>query len=269
MHDAGERTLAPSAARRRRAREAGRVAQSRDLTAAVALLGALLLLELAAPALGRRGLDEVTSLLRAVEAPQAPQDAAAVALAGLGAALGLVLPLALLAWGLAAAGGMVQTAFLLRPAAIAPSWQRLSLVSGMRRLLSRRTAVRSLLALLKIAVPIGLVVRGGLLFASSGGGLEPRTLMSMPIAAAARRTGDAVLDLAIQAACAFVIIGLLDWLLERRELERELRMTHREAREEAKEQALRPEVRRRLRSRRERLARRAGEPPIGREEDGS
>ena len=134
--DAGERSELPTPRRRQEAREQGQVPKSSDLTAAVSLLGALLLLNwFGAEAFGRllalvRELMDVTHLTPDGVAGWLIKAAYATALV-MAPFLGFLLLLTL-------SGGLLQTGANVTLTLLAPKLDKLNPVKGFQNLFSLR-----------------------------------------------------------------------------------------------------------------------------------
>jgi flagellar biosynthetic protein FlhB len=239
-----ERTEQPTGKRREDARKEGRVASSRDLTAALVLLGALGVQALIAPQLLR---DTVTAFREGFDSLTAgdltPDGAVALGLRSGRAVIGLAWPLISVVAVLAVASSLLQTRFLLSPQALSPKWERLNPLQGLGRILS----LRGLVELAKSVAKLGLVggigfmtLRGdwGLLLRAGDGGLE--TLLGA--------VGRAVWDLWLGVALAYLALAAFDYVYQWWEVEKSLRMTRDEVQRESKELSGSPHLRGRIRA---------------------
>src|SRR5262249_34850909 len=142
-------------------------------------------------------------------------------------------------------GGLVPSLGLLTPRA-----ERISPLAGIRRLFSMQglmQTVRTLAKVAVIAVVSGLVVLGHL--------SELTHLGSSQLSAALDTTMRFAWELGFKVAIALFVLGMLDWLWERRRFLRRIRMTRQELKEELRESEGDPQVRARQRQRREQLVR--------------
>lgn len=253
VDDYTERTEQPTPLRLAEARRRGQVPRSPDLTAAVLLLAAVLLVGL----LGGKLLAGLTNLTAAMlDGRAAPAASAGESAAALWGHLGPVLSAAgvlMLALAAAAAlAGFLQVGPLLTTEPLAARADRLSPGAGLRRILSLRTAVRAGMAAAKIvaAVAVGWVaIAGGLPRIVALAGCEP--------AAMGPRAGRLLFDLCIRLAGLLLAVGVVDWLYQRWQHRLDLRMTRREVLEDLRRMEGDAEVRRRQR----RDARDAAHPP--------
>ena len=247
--DTEQRTEQATVARRRRAREEGRVAEIRDLCPALSLLAAFLLLTYAALPSFEKLTGSVRGMFETISSRTgADVDAIlllideAVLLAGR-----ILLPFAFLLWAITFLSGVVQTGFLFRPVAASPQFRRLSPFSGIARLMSWRAGGRGLFAVLKLGVLAFVLIYGASQFLVAGSRFDPERLMNESVPEVAGWSTGALLNLGAWTALGLLALAVLDWAFQRWLLERDLRMTRREILEEQKEQEVRPVVRERRR----------------------
>ncbi len=244
--NAEARTEAPTARRRQRAREAGQLAVSRELTMLASLGGATLGLVWLAPVSGRAILGLFRSLLEHGAADNVAPGAA-VYLAMLTAlwAAGPVLLLMLLA---AAAAVLGQTGFAISAEPLRPQLSRISPVAGLHRLLGPDNLVEAARSVAKLLI-IGVVVWRGL-------AADLPRLLVMPFQAfgdVPGVLGAMVLRLLVAVLAVQAAIAVFDLLWVRLRLTQRLRMSRQDIREETKETEGDPRTKMRLR--RLRLAR--------------
>ncbi|MBI4602743.1 MAG: EscU/YscU/HrcU family type III secretion system export apparatus switch protein [Planctomycetes bacterium] len=227
----------PTPFRRAEARERGRVPRSRDLAAALAVLGGVVVLRLLGPrvaeaacGLARSGLSGLEAEARAL----ASGDAAAAASRSLCFLALAVLPAAAGAWVATLAAGVAQGGVVFRAAALAPDPSRLSPLGGARRLLGLRGLGRAAFALSKLAIA-GWILASALEAVLSPGpgraGLSSLEASTLEGAWAACWTEAA--SLAGRLALGLLVLAVLDYAWQRWLHERDLRMTRAEAIEEA------------------------------------
>ncbi|MCL2121372.1 MAG: flagellar biosynthesis protein FlhB [Clostridiales bacterium] len=146
---------------------------------------------------------------------------------------------------------MGQTRMLFSSEALQFKWDRLSLISGIKRLFSMRSIVELLKAAMKITI-LGYIIylefRDAVL-------VLPR-LMDMTVVAVAAFTGDLILSIVWRAGFVFVILAVADYFYQWWEYERKLRMSKQEVKDEYKETEGDPQTRSRQRSRQMEAARR-------------
>ncbi|MBI3271533.1 MAG: EscU/YscU/HrcU family type III secretion system export apparatus switch protein [Planctomycetes bacterium] len=231
---AEDRDLPASPRKRQEAREQGRVAKSSDLAAAAVLLGGMVLLRQTGPAVAGALSDYLVHALRGL--------ASAEPWAGAGADLGpVVVALAPFAAGILAIAilvNAVQVGFVVTAAPFSPNIERLDPFAGLARMVSARSAVRALAAVLKgaaVAAVFVLALRSeaARLPALADAGAREVAATWVALAASAATKGAGLL----------LFLGLFDYAYERWRFERELSMTRQEVVEELKELEGDPQVR--------------------------
>ena len=253
-----QKTEKPTEARRRLAREQGRVAVSRDLVAAFSLLWVLLAFrQLAGPFL-ERAVVSIRQMLQAAFSPQSLTvvETASILRDSLLEALGLLVPvlMAVLVWVLISS--LVQSGWIFRPAAVSPDPGHLSPVAGFGRLFSGSSLVSGLFALLKCAwLAVGLCWAVSPLLVA-GGSVSAQNLMGAPGLTGLSLGSQHLLSVGATLAMGLIVLGVFDWSCRRWRLERELMMTREELREELARQETPENVRRKQRG----LARRLLSP---------
>ena len=227
-----ERTEDPTPRRLRQAREEGNVARSTDLTAALMLLASIMLLYM----LGGRLFGAMTAVLhRLLTAADASNPTRASDLGSIGSYLiqllgWTLLPLlvAVAAVGLLASAG--QTGLMLTGKPLLPKFSRINPLSGAKRLVDARAAVRLVMSLGKVII-ISTVAT--LLIMSDIDRLA--ALPMMTITAGTTLVADMSFMLAIKLAGLLIVLALLDFSFQRFQHTRDMRMTKQEVRQELKD----------------------------------
>ena len=220
--DSGERNYPPSALRLQEARDKGQVARSADVVSAAVMLGGIV-------ALGGAGRGMLDGMVRMMSTLLQSAGGRATAEIGQSAwiaaqpVVGGAAAIALAAAGAAVVAGGVQGGMRLTMENASPKWERLDPVSGLGRMLSRRSLVRSALAVGKIAVVavVAYTVFRAAMPAIVGSG-------AMSLGAVSRHTGELVLGLCGKVGVALLALAGVDYLYQRWELMQDLRMTRRE-----------------------------------------
>jgi len=224
----GGRTEQPTPRRLREARRRGEVARSRELSSAIALAGGLA----AVAALAAQDSDRLERHLRlSIEAATRGEAAPLAALSDALALLARVaLPpclAALLAAGLATA---LQTGVGISTVAVAPRWERLDPLKGLRRLLSAQQLLEVGLGLAK-TLAAALLAWGELRASAPALAQLPRVGPRAALAVAA----PLLLRIALEVAAALVAFGAVDLALQQGRHRKALMMTRDEVRRETKE----------------------------------
>ena len=226
----GEKTEAPTSRRRSEAREEGNLARSQDLTAAVMLLGAVLLLW----AFGHRMLIAMSSLVEAMLTSSGANitrtdDLGQLWAQGGDVAWRLIAPLCLGLLALGLLSGVLQVGFLITGKPLMPKLSKISPLKGIKQLFSLRGTMRFAMAMAKVAAVTtfaAILIRQDLPKL-----ITLATLEVEPLLAAA---SGLVLSLAIKIALLLLILGILDYAYQRWQHEQDLRMSKQEIKEEFK-----------------------------------
>jgi len=251
--DTGQpRTEAPTPRRREEARRQGQVAVSTDLNAGLLLLAGVLLLWWGAGGAAQgfaeaiRG-DVLSSAHKKLDADSLP-GLFLLQLGRVAELCGLLLA-ALFLVGVAV--GFLQVGFHFLPELAAIKWERLSPAEGWKKVFSGAAAIRTLTSVLKVAAVLAVawfMLRSRM---EQIRGLGQGTLRESVAAG-----GEMLFHLAAAAAAALVVLGLVDWTLQRFRLEQSLRMTRQELKEENRLESGDPEMKARLRRLQRELGRR-------------
>src|SRR5271168_5509681 len=233
------KTEKASPRRRQKAREQGQVARSRDLTAGLAAMTAVLVLASQMPAFASdwRGLLRQQLELAATHPDQLVPVWRNVWPVFRGVALA-----AGLSWVIATAGGLAQGGMVFAPKALAPNWKRLDPVSHVQQLFSLAALSRLLKALLPTAVvvyfAVGVLVRDFRFFPALLHGSRQR-LMAFTVGR--------MYEVAWKGSLVLLLWAGADYFLERQRHENELKMSRQEQKDEFKEMEGNPVVKQRIR----------------------
>jgi flagellar biosynthetic protein FlhB len=251
MSDQGQRTEKATPRRREKAREEGQFAVSRDLVSAIQLAAFVACLVWLGPEwIARWHEQAAAALASATRIELTPRTAVRIARETLWAGFApLALPgFALLAAAIGSQLGM--TRFGLATSRLAPDLKR---INGFKRLLeSVKQALpltgQLLLIIVLLFLAIRSLVREHL--------VEILRLPLTSVHTVSSVTSSVVLSLLWKAVFVFVALGVLDFIRQRRRLEKQLRMSKQEIREEMKESEGNPQVKQRIRRIQRDLARR-------------
>ena len=233
------KTEKASPRRRQKARDEGQVARSRDLTAGLAAMTAVLVLASQMPAFASdwRGLLRQELELAATHPDQLVpvwRNAWPV-FRGVALAAGL-------SWMIATAGGLAQGGLVFAPSALAPNWKRLDPVSHVEQLFSLAALSRLLKSLLPTAVvvyfAIGVLVRDFRLLPALLHG-NRSALVAFTVAR--------MYEVAWKGSLVLLLWAGADYFLERQRHESELKMSKQDQKDEFKEMEGNPAVKQRIR----------------------
>ena len=238
MADQGK-TEKASPRRRQKAREQGQVARSRDLTAGLGAMTAVMFLASQMPAFASdwRGL-----LRQQLEMAASHPDQLAPVWRNAWPVFRGVALAAGMSWVVGTAGGLAQGGLVFAPAALAPKWQRLDPVSHMQQLFSLAAVSRLLKSLLPTAVvvyfAIGMLVRDFRFF--------PALLHANSRALLAFTVGR-MYEVAWKGSLVLLVWAGADYFLERQRHESEMKMSKQDQKDEYKEMEGNPVIKQRIR----------------------
>lgn len=237
--DLGERTEQPTARRLSDARERGQVAKSQELCAAIDLAAGIVLLVLAGGFIGRSFI----ALMRRVFEAGAPgweTDAESVwPVAKTAAVEGarVFFPLLLAAGAVAFLGQFMQVGWLFTTKPLRPKLSKLNPISGLKRIFSKRTTIKTAINSVKLAVVLAVAV-------AVIARWVPR-IVGLPALGATEAmlmTARMLLLLAIWLAVILLLIGLIDWIYQRWQHTQDLRMTKQQVKDERRSMEGDPQV---------------------------
>ena len=228
--DSGDKTEAPSARRLQEAREKGQVAKSVDLTAALCLLAALFALNYLTGdmiSLIMEFFDWAFALDRvAVTGKLAFEQGGAMAIKYLLKILGPIFLILFIASYLA---NLFQVGFMITSKPITPSFEKLSPISGFKRIFSAQSAVKAIMSLAKVGI-IGSVA--GITIANSMDKIV--SLSTLSFINIAKVGGIMTFTLGIRMTTVLLILALLDFSYQKFKHYNDLKMTKEEVKEEMK-----------------------------------
>ncbi len=239
--DAGEKTEAPTPRRRAESREKGQVAKSQDLTAAISLLGGMVILSYLGPSmvknftgfmqmvLGYQGSDAVS-----ISSVFAISHVAIAVLAktAIPTCVGLML--------LGAIVTLAQVGLLFTFHPIQPNLEKINPISGFGKIFSMQSLVKLFISIFKIFL-IGAVAyytikeRMGQLISMTG--LDYIQVFGL--------TCEMMYDLGIRMGAILLILGIIDYAYQRYKAEQDMKMSKQELKEEMRRMEGDPLVRER------------------------
>ena len=245
--ETGEKTEQPTGRRREEAREEGQVPRSQDLTAAIALLVGLILLNAFGPGMLERMLQLIHEMIDVSNASSTTLRTW-IARAGYAAAT-MILPFLLMLMLLTVGGVLAQTGLLLTPKKLMPDLSHLSPLKGVKRLFSTDSLTRTGMGLLKMSL-IALVA-----YHTIVSEIQPvlGAATALP-AGILHMASDVMFTLMLRMALVLLILGLLDYFYQRYKIEKKLRMTKQEVKDEMKRMEGDPLLKQRRRQAQARLA---------------
>lgn len=228
----GERTEDPTPRRLSEAREKGQIAKSQDLSGAIDLIGATLLIVvfggvlLKSLAVAMRRIFEdpsgpaVTSVDLTLETLKLSMAQTLVTLAPFLAGLVLI--------GFGSQFLQVGILFTTKP--LEPNFDKLNPIAGFAKLFSPRNAVKTGMNTIKMAVAMGI---GGLVIARDLPMIIALPQLSM--LQALSMAGMLAVELTAWLLAVLLVVGVADWLYQRFQQHRDLRMTKQQVKEERRD----------------------------------
>ncbi|MDA0294654.1 MAG: EscU/YscU/HrcU family type III secretion system export apparatus switch protein [Planctomycetota bacterium] len=237
--DLGEKTEDATPRKILKAREDGRIAKSTDLAGALLLTFVTLLLwGMAAPSIERLG-----SMLEIILSSSGESTtfgaAKSLEMAGI-AAVVVLAPLSVAAWLAAYVGHFWQVGWLVSPKPIEPKLEKLSPLSGFKRIVGVQGLVKGAMDLGKIVIAMGVATvvswrMHDVLVVLPQGGLMPGFAL----------IGRLMLELALLVALALLILAMLDYIFQKWKHAKDHRMSKQEVKDEHKDSEGDPRVKQR------------------------
>ena len=234
----GEKTQDATPHRREQAREQGQVAYSQDLGSAGLLIVGVLLIQF----WGGKVMETAGNLMRhqlgTIESLSFdPTDAIALSQNLTNSFGKAVLPIIGMLFLAAVFASIFQTGFLFVPSKLTPDFQRLSPLSGLKRIFSLSGAMKLSFGLFKVLIIS--VVAASMLYLRHE---EVLAAASLPIPELAPFVLDITLNTALWVGIALFILALFDYAYQLWKHEQDLKMTTQEVREEMKNMQGDPQV---------------------------
>lgn len=247
---AGEKTLEPTPHRRQQARREGHVAKSQELASAVVFLAGVGLLMTFGGGLAGFLADYCRTQLGGEPCLSISVDGVVdqwrATLVSLGRWMAPILGLLFLA---AVAIHVLQVGFLFLPQRLGFDPSRLDPIRGLQRIFSGANAVRLGIAILKLAILLG--VASAVLY---GQRAEILSLGSLAPAPLAKQMTHVLLNTGLKLGAALLVLALLDYAYQWWRHEQDLKMTPQELREELQNLEGNPQVRARRKQMQRELA---------------
>ena len=244
MPSDAEKTEQPTAHKLTEARKEGNVARSQDLSAAVVLLGTLMLLVF----IGEHVFGQLRAMMTSeLQRPLAAEDytvGGVVANAGqrMGMIFSIITPILGGILVLALGVSILQTGFLLTAKPLQPSLNKLSPLRGLKRLFSRKNLVKLVVSFAKIGI-LGAVAVWTVYD-------DVRKLMVLPeleMLAMVNVVLELILDLGFKIGAVLLILAILDFAFQKWQRTQDLKMTKQEVKDELRRMEGDPQIRARRR----------------------
>lgn len=254
----GEKTEEPTAKKLDDARKEGQVAKSKDLSGSIMLLSSFVVLKVYLKYMGQGFVDcfrefytRMGEVFDSTLGEFNIQFIIAMLRSGALKMLIMVLPFFAVAVILGVVTDLVQVRWKPTAKPLKPKLSKISPVSGVKRLFSVKTLVQLIKQLVIIAV-IGIVVYNKI--KKRVGDLY--RLYDIPLMSAILLLGDIVLDIGMIISVIYFIVGVTDFVYEKRKFKKDMMMTKQEIKEEWKNTEGSPEVKQKQRQKMQEVSRR-------------
>lgn len=227
--DMGERTEQPTERKLSTAREEGQIAKSADLSAAIVLLGVVLLVWY----FGTGMVREMTALMRQVLAGEVPggllSESGAIpafVLATVQGALS-VWPIIVLLMLIVYLAHYHQVGFLITTKPLQPNFGRTNPIKGLKRLVEKKNLIKSGVSVLKL---VAISAIAGMVIAN-----QLRAVAALPNLGALdamAQMAHLIFRVAMWVVVVLIIIGVVDWMVQKWQHKQDLRMTKQEVKDE-------------------------------------
>lgn len=154
----------------------------------------------------------------------------------------LLLPLAGSVFVAALAANILQVGFLLTTETLNPKFDVLNPINGFQRLLSIRSVVELVKAILKITIVLTVAW-----LTLQGSVAELSAAALSPLSATISLSKSLFVKLSMRILSVFAVIAALDWLFQRWDYEKKLRMSHEDVKEEHRQSDGNPQVKGKIR----------------------
>ncbi len=239
--------------KRTEARRKGQVAKSNDLNGSVVLGVGLVGVMFLGPNLVSGAAGSMRAIFGQIATPGAATTAAglhSLEQIGLHTILTSVAPIAGMCFAAAVLVNVGQVGFKPSWEAIKPTFGKINPLAGFKNLFGPRIFFEGAKALTKVTA-VGIVVALALVpqLTSLGASIDT------PPMALGKLLSSGAIGIAQHAAIAYLLIGIIDLIYQKRKMAKSLKMTKQEVKEEAKQQNAPPEVRAQIRKRQIQAAR--------------
>jgi flagellar biosynthetic protein FlhB len=244
MQSNEEKTEAPTPKKKKEAVEKGQVAKSQDINSALILLSGVLLMLF----LGGSMLIQMKDTMGMVCKNLFYEDFDADTFVSLLMDISIknlkgVLPIMGGFMVVGAIASYSQVGIVFSKKALIPDFKRLNPLEGAKKLLSKRSLIKTAMALFKLSI------MGGIAYVSIKNDLEPlMELVSMRTEAIFTSASGLIFGITLKIAIILLILALLDFMYQRWQHSKDLMMTKNEVKQEAKQTDGDPLIKSRIRS---------------------
>ena len=225
--DAGEKSEQPTARRLQEARDNGQVAKSMDLTAAIAMLGGMVLLQFYREGMLEAMLAMCGDLGMPIDISGGQINTWIARVAN--AAAKILLPFLMFLVLIVLVGSYLQSGWVLSWKKLMPDAKNLSPAKGIKRIFSKDAVTKLLMGIAKMVVVTAvawftIVPRIGSVLGSGNG--QPGAVLKFAL--------DLMFTVAFRLVLVLFLLGLIDYVYQRYSLAQNLKMTKQEVKDEMK-----------------------------------
>lgn len=255
--DKSQKTEKPTAKRRREAKEEGNIPRTQDLSAWLTIVVFLVVGPAAIDNLRNlfvRSIGQVSSIAEEPDISRMTE----IFRDGMLGSVWVLAPIVLGCMALGTLGHVVQGGIKIYGKRFKPKWKKLNPGPGLKNMFGQQAAWTFAKTMLKFAV-FGLVA-----YQVMRGALEGITLSgSWSVGSIVNIGGTAAMDLLRVIAMVGLVIAALDYIVERRRVEKSLKMTKEEVKKESKQSEGDPHVKAAIKSRQREMGRRRMMAAVG------
>lgn len=230
--------------KRRDERKKGHVAVSKDVVMIATLLGTFVMLKALLPLMYRTMRDYMIKYVSLAPAADTLSDYTSGVFWDTVIAISkAAIPIILVSTSLAILGTGIQTGFLFTKSNMAPKFERLNPIKGIKNLLSLKSLVELIKNLIKITILSVILYQ----IIKSDLRAVARTI-DMNLMDSAVYVLDAIMDMVIKVSIVFMAIAGFDYFYQWWDYERQIKMSKQEMKEEYKQTEGNPEIKGRIRN---------------------
>ncbi|BDI32300.1 hypothetical protein CCAX7_43510 [Capsulimonas corticalis] len=247
MPEGEEKSFAASPRKREEARKQGQVAKSPDLSTAAVLLALVSVMHVALPGVAGQSLISNIQSAFLFNPHDAEFNFNTVHIWQMRALLWtgrIVVPALLIATVLGVVANVGQVGFAVTPEAMAPKWDRVNPINGLKRLFSARGFVELAKGIAKMAIVAGIcysVIRDAL----ADGTIIKLMGVSLPVTMSA--VGAILWTIGIRVSVWLFLLAAADYAYQKYDLEKNLKMTLTEVKDEMKQSEGDPQMKAKVR----------------------
>ncbi len=248
--EGGEKTEPATAKKLKDAREKGQVSKSKELSSAVDLIALFVVLKLFISYIGENMLSIFPTLYNKI--PDIVNDSAGevtvltattVVNNVMGIILKILAPVFLIAVVCCILISIVQVGWKISTKAMEPKFSKINPMSGFKRMFSKD----SLFELVKSIAKIGVIMYVAYTSVEDHQD-ELFLLYDIPLLQVIILIGSIVIDTGMKIAIVYLVVGVADWLYQKRKFKEDMKMTKQEVKDEYKNTEGNPEIKGRQRS---------------------